>query len=267
MSEENSSKEDIKQEATPTDAFGEPNVEPDTVPIKEEKESKDDKSTPTEQVASLSREVGELTAKLDTANELHTTKDENIRAMADKIKGLEGKDANKGGEEQDGDVPFKEIKTSKDLTEDEKDEMTDAEISALDDSAVLKNTINKMATDLAKSISEKEESGVGKLDLNTTVREKAVELAGDDKELANQIIEAWKAGNFNTDEATKETVATQVAMAAGAVPNYQKPAEGSMGGEAGKGSPAGSGKGDDPYGVNAIVDQAAKEVKNEGFDL
>jgi hypothetical protein len=276
MSEANS-QPTAQPEGTPTptapavetphvDAFGETvGGEPAQAPEEAPAPDKAD-LTPTQQIAELSKTVGELSSKLESSTDLHTKKDADIRAMAEKIKRSEGASggAPEGGEAQEGDdnLPFKEIKSSKDLTEDEKDEMTDGEIKTMDEMAALKKTINDMHT--ANSTSKAGDQD-GVVDVQKTVQETAMALTNQDATKANQIIEAFKQNKFNVAEMSGDELKSAVAMVANTVTGYKKPTENSFG--AGNGQPAGAGAGNDPHGVDSIVEQAGKAQTGESYSL
>lgn len=249
-----------------TDAFGEP-VKVTEAEIVAETPAidtviDDSKLTPTERMTKMAEELGTLKANLESSTSLHKKKDDDIRAMAEKIKAFEKGNggAPAGGQEQDGDVPFKEIKTSKDLTDDEKDEMTDAEIRSLDEMAVLKQTINQQARDLAKS-----KGGDGAVDVSQTVKDTALVLGDNDAETANKIIEAFNGAKFNTKDMTADEVQKAVALVAGTITGYKPPKEDSI--RPGTGKPAVNGTKEDPYGVNKIVQQVAKQTTSETYQL
>jgi hypothetical protein len=246
---------------TQPDAFGQtPDVAPEPVVDAPKVEAPD-------KAIEFAEKIGVLTTELLASKDLHTKKDADIRAMADKIKALEKNNggAPEGGKEQEGEVPFKEIKTSKDLTEDERDDMTDAEIKALDEMAILKQTINNMAIASSKATAN---AGAGvetvAVDVNATVQAKATELAGGDIAVANQIIEAYKLANFNTEGLTVEQIQLQVQMATAGVPTYKPKTESSMTPD---GKPAGGGTTTDPHGVDAIVAEVAKTKGQESYSL
>jgi hypothetical protein len=266
MPEEIKQEGEVKAPETPkVDAFGQ-STEPEPAPEPAKEEAKPIKAD-VETVATLSTQVGTLSEQLKTSQELHAKKDEDIRNMADKIKRLEasteqGGDGKAPEKTKEGEVPFPEIKTSADLTEDEKDEMTDDEIKALDEMAEMKKTINAQA----KALAESRSGGTGgAVDLNATVQAKARALAGDDIAKANQIIEAFKGAKFNTDDMTAEEIERAVEMSANTVSGYVKPRESSHG--VGTGKPAGGGAPSDPHGVEKIVDEVSREVGADTYQL
>ena len=209
----------------------------------------------------MSRKLGEFTEKERGWGETQKSKDENIRAMKESIKRLEAQVGKKEGEGQDEtEALFKEIKTSKDLTAEQKDEMTDTEIKQMDEIASLKQGMNNLATLIKKGQGGEKESGV--VDVQGIVKNTAKELAGGNKELANLIIESVK--KFNLTDMDEDGIAARVAEAATLVPTY-KPAKEQASGKGGKA--AGGGTETDPYGVDKIVDDVFKKKENTGFDL
>lgn len=258
----------------PTDAFGEsikkegePEVKVDTPAPKEgEDKGGEGKLTPTQQIADLSRKLGEYAEREKGWGETQKSKDENIRAMKDSIKRLENQVLGKRGEkgkDEGGEKPlFAEIRTSKDLTADERDEMTDTEIKQMDMIASLQQGMNELAGKIEKGAEGKKEDGTV-VDIQGTVKETAKELANGDKDLANQIIESVK--KFNLTDLSEEEIASRVAEAATLIPTYKKPKE-QAGGK--KGAPAGGGANNtDPYGVDKIVEEVSAKKENNGFAL
>lgn len=223
--------------------------------------------TPTERIAELSGLLGEYKQKELGWNETQKSKDENIRNMAKKIEGLEK--AMKEGKPADGAKPealFKDVKRSKDLTAEQREEMTDTEIKQMDAIADLQEGMNKMA-DLVAAGAKKPDEGDGgsALDVNGTVQDEAKKLAGNDTAVANQIIESFKLLGFNTEGMDEATLRARVATAAKEVPNY-KPAKEQ--GTGGKGKPAGgTGGTDDPYGVDKIIEDVQKGRESGGYGL
>ncbi len=245
-----------KAEAPVVDVFGQSRggEEPVETPV-ETPDADDTKVTPTERIAKMSEELGTVKTKLETSESLHAKKDADIRAMAEKIKAFERGNggAPTGGTKQEGgdDLPFKEIKTSADLTEDEKDEMTDAEIKALDEMATLKKTVNE------QHIALKGKGTTEKPDVATTVKT-AVLAITDDVDVANEIIEAFNGSKFNVAEMTAEEIQKAVDMVANTVTGYKPSRESTSRPATGK--PAGGGTKTDPYGVNKIVEQVSKQT-------
>lgn len=259
--------------------FGEPVAAPEA---KEEGDKGGDKApsereTPTQRIERLAREHGELTAYKSDSERRHAEKDTNLQRANDTIaqlrKDLEAARGGKGGEQKPGEgegkpaegALFKDIKTSKDLTEDERDEMTDTEIKQMDMIASLQQGMNQLAAAIGQAGGKKDAGeGAGEaVDLNKTVRETASELAGGDTEAANLIIEAWKELGFATEGKTAEQIKAQVVAATKNVPTYTPPKE------QGKahGKPAGGGTEKDPYGVDKIVEAAAKGKDSGSFEL
>ena len=179
--------------------------------------------------------------------------------MAAKIKALESQaKEGKGGGGEGGDELFKEIKTSKDLTAEQKEEMTDTEIKQMDEIAALKSGMNNLAT-LIKKGQTKEG---GEIDTQGIVKDTARDLAAGNKELANQIIESVK--QFVLDGLDEEQIIARVGKAATLVSGYKPPKEQAGGG---KGKPAGGTGDSDPYGVDKIVEEVHAQKENKGFNL
>lgn len=228
-----------------TDPFGmelpapEVKQEEDIVEGEDEGEGKKDEPS----VSELSKKIGELEA-------LHGTKDENIKAMREKIKSLEkggkseGNEGAKEGEDK-GETMFAEVKFSKDLTQDERDEMTDTEIKLFDETATLKQGMNKMFEAL------KAGQGAGApTDLNTTARMEAMALAGGDKDMANQIIEQFN--EFNNEGLDADQIKERIAKASKLVPDFTPAKEQ----EHKQGSAVKKKGGADAFGTDAIIKEA-----------
>ncbi len=160
----------------------------------------------------------------------------------------------------DGEVLFKDIKRSKDLTKDERDEMTETEIRQMDQIADMQEAQNKLYAELQKKGKTEETKQVE--DLNATVRSTAIELSkGEDgkesTELANQIIESFKAMKFSTDGLSADDIKKRVEIAAGQVPAYKPPKEQPSNGGKGKVVKKGASE-TDPFNVDSIVEEATK---------
>lgn len=227
-------------------------------------EGKDDeggkeKLTPTQHIAELSRRLGEYTQKELSWGETNKSKDDNIRAMAAKIKGLEAQaKGEKGGGEGAEELLFKEIKTSKDLSAEQKEEMTDTEMKQMDEIAALKAGMNNLAGMIKKG--QTKESG--ETDVQAIVKNTALGLSAGNKEMANQIIESVK--QFVLDGLNEEQIAERVGKAALLVSDYKPPKE-QAGGN--KGKPAGAGGNTDEFGIDKIVDEVHAKRENKGFEL
>lgn len=190
----------------------------------------------------------------------------NLSGQRTVIAGLEAKIAEltkgKTTEEagSDEDVLFKDIKFSKDLTKEEREEMTDREIQQMDEIAAMKEAQNKMYAEQRKATKTVETSKVE--DLNTSVQSiaKALATGEDGKEntdLANQIIESAKM--FNLEGLTPEQLKERVTAAAKLVPDYKPVKEQTQP----KGKTVNNAQSDtDPFGTDQIIKEA--EAKRGG---
>lgn len=184
----------------------------------------------------------------------------NLSGQKKVIKTLEAKITElQGGKKDDGEVLHKDIKYSKDLTKEERDEMTDAEIRQMDEIAALKESQNKLYASLNKDKNEdggedEGEEGDGEVDdLQKLVKDTAKTLSGGDVKMANLIIESAKM--FNLAGLDKKTVLARIEAAAKLVPDYKAPKEQpSKPGKPVKGTK----EAEDPFGVDAIVESVGK---------
>lgn len=189
------------------------------------------------------------------------------RTVIDKLE-REIETLKKGGEKKPDyseEVPWKNIKWSKDLTKEQRDDMTDTEIAQMDEIAEMKQKQNEdFIKQKEKEVAEagkQEDAGKEKKevdDLNSLVQATAKELSkGEDgKEntsIANQIIESVK--QFNLKGLTEEQIKERVVNAAKLVPDYKPPKE-----QPNKRGNAkdGAGGGDDVWGVDQIVEDVSK---------
>lgn len=188
-----------------------------------------------------------------------------------------GAGAGSGNETQADGVLFKEIKTSKELSQEERDEMTETELKQFDEIATLKKGMN----DLAKMIAGKkgDDSGDGDgegdddgeifigddtpvIDFKGEVKAIALKLAGDDVDMANSIIAEFNqfAGN---DKLNKQQLAERLSKSAKLVDGYkpikEQPTK--------RGKTVGTdGSKEDPFGNNAIVESVRKN-QNGNYSL
>lgn len=178
--------------------------------------------------------VTELKGKLDEYSN-------NLKGQNDVIKKLEStieelKKGNTKPEDVDVDVPFKEIKTSKDLTSEQKEDMTDAEIAQFDRSATLETAINglfKAVTNQTKQTETiQEEVKVGNLNSSATSEASRLateaiktnsDLGTDVKDLANKIIVEFN--EFNNEGITQDKLVDRMKKALNNVTGYKAPKE------------------------------------------
>lgn len=213
--------------------------------------------------------------------EKNTSKDENIKEMRKKLKDFENRfggqqnqnQEGKGGEGAEGEggeggqgqgegiqsgKVFDKIKTSSDLSQEEKDEMTDTEIKQYDEIASLKQGMNQLAGFLSQNQGQQNqkqgnEEGAGEGgEPKEAVKTKAQELAGGDTEQANKIIDVFNNMKFDLSNMTEEEIKERVEIAAKNVGGSKRPKEQSnpKGGAVKKGSK------EDPHGVDKIVEEA-----------
>lgn len=242
------------------DAFGmEDNPK---LPAKEEKKEEDNKGGGKEeeekkgekdpQVEALEKQIEDV--KKEYGGNLSGQR-KVIEALQAEIKELkEGK--GKDGKNDDPDLPFPEIKWSKDLTREEREEMTDKEIEQMDTIAKMQENQNKLYLEQKNGQKAQETKAVE--DRQSLVKSTALELAKeasgkDDPELANQIIESVK--QFNLEGLDEATIKERVATAHTLLPDYTPPKEQKkVDGKAVKTTK----NDDDPFGVDAIVEGATK---------
>lgn len=211
-------------------------------------------------------------------NEIQQVKDShggNLSKQREIIKGLEDKIATltKGGAapaatddgKDDPNLPFPDVKFSKDLTKEEREEMTDNEIRLMDQLAATQDYQNKQYLASKKQAAEQTETQT--VNVNTTVQNTAKELSkGEDGkenlDLANEIIESVK--QFNLEGLSEAEIKDRVNKAAQLLPSYTPPKEQiKKPGNPVKENPTNS---DDPFGVDQIVEEVANR-KGGSYDL
>lgn len=263
--------EDIEKDAPPSNAFGEP-----LKPVEGEGEH---------DVTGEGEGDGKKEKKFDAIPEDHpmiialrkeivdvkTEYGGNLSGQRDAIKILEGKiealTSGKGGEkDKDGEfVLFKDIKRSKDLKPEERENMTEAEIRQMDENADIKDGQNKIYAEMMGG-KKKEETGAVE-DRNNAVRTEAMALAKasagkEDTALANQIIEAFNM--YDQSKIKPEQVKEFVLKAASGLSTYKAPKDAkTIKGNAVKDG----GDGSDPHNVDKIVEEAHKAGKGGGYAL
>ena len=237
------------------------------LPKQEENKEKEPKTTevpvtdldnhPT--VIALRKEKSDLeerTTKLENDRKSMGESIVNMRQKADEVK--------KRMKEAESEVPHKNIQRTKDLKKEELEAMTETEKRLMDTVADMQEATNKQfLTNRQKEIeaeiraAETTDKDDATTKFNDTVQKEAMKLAGDDKSMANQIIE-----NFNlfkdNDKLSGKALAERLAKAAAMTDGYKPPKEQ----KSQKGSPvAPAGAGDDPFGVGQIIDDVKKQNK------
>ena len=178
-----------------------------------------------------------------------------IEKLEDEIKVLK-----KGeGDDKDIDVPFKDIKHSKDLSKEDKEKMSDTELKQMDQIADMQELANKNHITAVKGTKTQTDEKVS--NLNTSVQAEAKALATKEDgtvntELANQIIESSK--QFKLEGLTAEQLKEKIKVAAGLVPDY-KPAKEQKNTNKTNKTVKDNKKGDDPFGSNKIIEEATAE--------
>lgn len=258
---------DNSKDTSATDAFGQPTA-PETKPEGEgegekgkgeegkKEEKKDYPAIPDDHptIVALKGEIEKV--KSEYGGNLSGQR-EVIKTLEAKVEALT-KGGKPAGDEGEEDVLFKkeDIKWSKDLTKEEREEMTETEIKQMDEIATLKEAQNKIYAEGKKKEKQSETEKVN--DLQSLVKNTAKELAKKedgtvDTDLANQIIESTK--QFNLEGLDEATVKARVETARKLLPDYKPPAEQIKK----NGKPVDGGKpSDDPFGVDKIVEEATK---------
>jgi len=241
-----------------TDAFGE--VE-EVSPVEKKEEAKINKyeaipadhpviSSLQEQITKLSEDKGSMGSNLSKQNDI-------IKGLEKQITDIKGGKVDPDNKNEDK-LIYKDIKFSKDLTEAERDELTDTEIKQMDELAEIKTTQNRL---YAESLEKENETGNKEAeDKNKSVQEFAKELSiGEDgKEnikIANSIIEKFKSLDFNLEGKTAEEIKNLVKISAGQVSEYKPVNEQVL--SKGK-TVAGTKTAEDPFGNDKIIEEASK---------
>jgi len=157
-------------------------------------------------------------------------------------------------EVEEGLYKKEDIMWSKDLTKEERDNMTDNEIRQMDEIASMKVAQNKMFKDMKNEVKVLTPEP---LDINKIVREKALELSKkdeiEDEIVANKIIESYNNLKFDTTGLSAQDVIQRVVLSAKSVPEYTPAKENSVV------TPSSPVKNEtdkkDPFGVDKIVEE------------
>ena len=241
-----------------TDAFGQPTEKPPYVPPEPEKPKGsvapfDVASHPT--VVDMNKKIADMSHNLSEQGKLIKKRDERIRELE---KGKDG-DGDGGG---DGDFvpPNKDIKRSKDLTDDERDEMTTREIEMMDKLADSQERENKAAEAAHKAATKPKEPEAEKKpqdgeDTPGKLLDAEIEaLSGGDAERKRELKEAAALTNFEGLK-TKEEIAERLKIATKHIPTWTPPKEQ----QTRTGAPVKTGGGaTDPHNLDQIVREARK---------
>lgn len=225
----------------------------------EQEEEKGDEGGDEEEEESDDSETVEA---LKAANK---AKDESIRNMRRRIKELE----KSGGSASDAELelPYPNVKFAKDLTQDERDEMTETELKQHDVLAEMQQRINndvKKAHEKAVKESESGDDDGDKLDkaeAKDFAKAEALKLAKGKKDVANEILAEYN--RFNNEGLTEKQIVENLERANRLRPDYQPPkTQPKKKGKAVKG-----GSGSDPFGIDTIVEEAAGTGDKETYNL
>lgn len=212
----------------------------------------------------LRQKNDELSGNLKNQGDIIAKKNERIKELMSKT-GID-----------ESELPYKpsDIKFSKDLTAEERDEMTDGEIKAMDDAAKAKQKANDIRREELKRIALAEieaetaeataqEGKETKLDANqrkSVVDTEIGRLAGQDKERERELREAVKMLDLSglNEEETKK----RIAYAERLLPNWTPPKENGTAGANAKTVDGGGGKPKE----EALAEQIIKESshRNDG---
>jgi len=241
------------------DIFGdEPATEPQEVAATEEK--KDEAKTKADPDADAE------TPKEKALREAGEIKDDNLRAMRKRIKELE----KGGGKATDDavDLPYKDVKYSKDLSQDDRDSMTETEIKQMDQIADIQQRVNDdvskahtAATTVAEDADDSFEEKLDKGEAKSFARTAALKLAGNDKDIANAILVEYNL--FNNEGLSQTDISTRLEKANRMRSDYTPPKQQTH--KAGKAIKQSGGG--DPFGNDAIVESVTTSGEPGKYSL
>lgn len=203
------------------DIFGQPTKKEEIIPegsntVKKE-EVKTDASDITKhpEFMKMQNSVSDMSTNLKNQNSI-------IERLSKENADLKGKKA-----EETVQLPYdpKTIKRSKDLTEDERDEMTKKEIQFMDERADAMEAANKAVLEASKTKTETKEPEADPNEPKAILASEIEALSAGDAERKREIIEASKFVSFEGLK-TKEEIAARLKIAAEKfIPNYTPPKE------------------------------------------
>lgn len=248
-------------EAPTHDVFGSPLKPEELKPVEPEKKQEEGKK-PDFDIATHPV-VADLTKKLNDQNNNLSEQGQVIKKQAKKLRELE-----KGEPDEDVKLPYPEIKRSKDLTDDEREEMTSNEIKLMDEKADAQEAANKAAEKAAKAAKADADDGADdeeKPKASDIIASEAKSLAAGNSEREREILEAAKLTSFEGLKTKDEIIARLKLGAEKFIPNWTPPKEqpSPLGGGPVK---AGGQDANDPYGVNKIV-REARQGTNGNYGL
>ena len=118
---------------------------------------------------------------------------------------------------------------------------------------------------MAIALAQKNEVKTEQIDINKTVRDKALEVASSDAETANKIIEAFNQAKFNLDGMSVDDINSRVDMVAGIITGYKPPVDTTA--KLINGKPVQVGTKSDPFGIDAIVAEVAAKKSTNNYSL
>lgn len=235
-------------------------VKDPTVEVAEDagKEGGDKEMTPLEK--EQAEKIENLEGKLGKYGENLTNQRGIIDKLSEQVKELtkDGDDV----KEEDIEVPYPEIKYSKDLPEDEREEMTKREIEQMDMIAKMQENENKKTIEAVKAKVESDRKAEeGKYDVTENAKQFAMELAGDDREMANKIISEFN--NFDSSKVdSDDSLKTMLDKASKLVDDFKPAKE-----ETQKGGSAVKKEGDgSDFDATSII-KGVTSTNEGGYDL
>lgn len=269
--EENKGAEDKGAESTP-DQFG-VNLDSKGVEVstEEPKDGEDGGVTDADVSGVIKDEIDNSDVVTELQNKV-ADYSKNLKGQKDVIVRLENKidELSKNNGAPKVDELFKDIKMSKDLTSEQREEMTDTEIALMDQNATTQKAMNKMYQSLAEKNKAGEDEKVENLNYSsrseaTKLATEAIkanpELAGSVSELTDKILLEFK--EFNNDQITPDVLVSRMSKALNNVKGYVAPKEQETVGTGGTNAVKSGGADEkDPFGNDIIVEEANKS--NDG---
>lgn len=192
--------------------------------------------------------VVELRGQIDALKKESTDKGDNLSRQGKLLKKMEGElEALKTKKTDENKQVFDNIKFSKDLTKEERDEMTPREIQLMDELAVTQQKINEVAVD---------DAPVAPIyDVAKAVQDEAMKLAEGNYIKAQQLIEKFNSLGLDLTKIDSDNVSEKVKAVIALVPDFvPKKEQEKVEGGAVKGT-----SGTDAYGISGVVAAAVAE--------